>query len=147
MLNNEKIDIFIENLNDEMSYVLKLQYPLSFVKMIENGIKIEEALVKKGVLKIYKEGANSSNNNNNTNKPKFWNMNRNTINDGIVDANNLKPKQPIFNLSSHTSVVNQDNRKPKPPFTTFHKKITPIDEPLESALKTLLENKLIALPE
>lgn len=44
--NNENMDIFIDNLNDEMSYVLKLQCPPSFEKMVENGIKIEEALVK-----------------------------------------------------------------------------------------------------
>lgn len=60
----EKMDIIIDNLNNEMHYRLKLQYPPSCEKQIKNGIKIEEALVKRGVLKLNKEGENYSNNNN-----------------------------------------------------------------------------------
>lgn len=131
-----------------MSYALKMQCPPSFNKMVENGIKIEETLVKKGVLKLHREGNNSSNNtHNNVDKIKFWNRNRNIVNNGIVDANTMKSKKPIFNLSRHTSTTNQDNNKPKIPFTNFRRKFTPIGEPFESALKTLLANKLITLPE
>lgn len=70
----EKIEIFIDNLNFEMSYKLELQCPPTFKKLIENGIKIEEALVKRGVIKIYNEknSTSSSNNYNNSDKPKFW---------------------------------------------------------------------------
>lgn len=52
VLDNEKMDIFIDNLNEEMGHALKMQCPPSFNKMFENEIKIKEALVKKGVLKI-----------------------------------------------------------------------------------------------
>lgn len=100
---------------------LKLQCPPSFEKIVENGIKIEEALVKKGVLTLQKEGNNPSNNNN-TDKLKFWKRNINIVNDGIVDGNNVKPKQPIFKLSSNTLTTNQDNNKPRLPSTNFHKK-------------------------
>lgn len=142
------MDIFIDNLNEEMSYALKMQCPPIFNKMVENGIKIEEALVKKGVLKLQREGNNSSNNtHHNSDKIKFWNRNRNIVNDGIIDANTVKPKQPIFNLSSHTSTTNHDNNKPRLPFSNFCKKFTPIGEPFELALKTLPANKLITLPE
>lgn len=108
--NNKKMDIFIDNLNDKMSYVLKLKFLPSFDKMFDNGINIEDALVEKGVLKLHKEGTNSSNNNN-TVKLKFCNKNINIVNDGIVDVNNVKPKKPIFNPSSHTLTTNQDNNK------------------------------------
>lgn len=84
-----------------------MQYPSTFEKMIENGIKIKEAMVKKGVLKLFKGGANSFNNTNkNNDKPKFWNRNRNILNGGLVDTNNLKQKQPIFNLPGYIAVVN-----------------------------------------
>ena len=49
------MEIFIDNLNGEMSYRLKLQCIPSFTKLIENGIQVEEACVKKGTLKFYKE--------------------------------------------------------------------------------------------
>lgn len=156
---HKKMGIFIDNLTSEISYRLKLQCPPSFSKIIENGRKIEDAMAKKGELKLYKEGndsSNSFNNNNNNNnnnnhnndKPKFWTRNRNIVNDRVVDANNLKPQQPIFNLSCRALVSNQDNdAKSKPFFPNARKKFTNIGEPLQSALKTLLENKLITLPE
>lgn len=79
VLEKDKLEIFIDNLNDEMSCQLKLQYLPSFQKLIDNGIQIEEALIKKGVLKFSKEGASSLNNNygnnyynnNNSDKSKF----------------------------------------------------------------------------
>lgn len=49
----EKMDIFIDNLINEMSYRLKMQCPPSFAKMIENGLKIEDVMVKKGEIKLY----------------------------------------------------------------------------------------------
>lgn len=61
----EKMDIFIDNLISEMSYRLKIQCPPSFAKMIENGLKIKDVMVKKGELKIYN---NSYNNNNDKHK-------------------------------------------------------------------------------
>lgn len=95
MLDHENMDIFIDNLTSEMTYRIKLQCPPIFVKMIENGLKIEDAMVKKGELKLYKEGNNSSNsfnnnnnNNHNNDKPKFWTRNINVVNDGVVDINN-----------------------------------------------------------
>jgi hypothetical protein len=40
------MEIFIDNFNGEMSYQLQLQCPLTFEKLIENIMKIENALVK-----------------------------------------------------------------------------------------------------
>jgi hypothetical protein len=59
----EKMEIFIENLNGEMSYRLQLQFPPNFQNLIENWMKIEDTLVKRGVLKIYSDNnpSNSSN--------------------------------------------------------------------------------------
>lgn len=71
----EKMELFIDNLTDDMSYRLELQCPSTFEKVIENGIKIKEALVKIGVIKHYNEGSNKGNSSNhygNNDKPKFW---------------------------------------------------------------------------
>lgn len=105
--------IFIDNINDEMSYQLKLQCLPSFQKLIENGIQIEEALIKRGTLIFSKEGYSSSNNNynknyyNNSNKSKFWTWNNSVVNDGVVEANNVKTKQPVLNLLGITLPTNQ----------------------------------------
>lgn len=65
----EKMEIFIDNLNSEISYILKLQCIPSFTKLIENGIQVEEACIKKGTLKFFIKGTNSSNSHfNNQNK-------------------------------------------------------------------------------
>jgi hypothetical protein len=84
----EKMDIFTNSLDQELSYRLNLHFPPNFEKLIENEITIEGALVKRGVIKIDKDNPSSSNHNNND-KTRFWNRNRNIVNDGIVDANNL----------------------------------------------------------
>lgn len=79
MPEHEKMDIFIDNINKQMSYNLKMQCHPSFKKMIDNGIGMEETMINKEELKIYKEGINPSpnntTNNNNNDKPKFWNKN------------------------------------------------------------------------
>lgn len=53
-LKRKKIDIFIDNLNRNMSYQLQMQCLPSFDKLTDNGIKIEDALVKRGMLKLSK---------------------------------------------------------------------------------------------
>ncbi|GLJ31915.1 hypothetical protein SUGI_0642360 [Cryptomeria japonica] len=106
----EKMEIFIDNLNGEMSYRLKLQCIPSFAKLIENGIQVEEACVKKGTLKFYKEGTNSSNynnqNNTNLNKSRFWTRNKN---EGNNETHDPKSKQPVLALSENP----QNTKNPK----------------------------------
>lgn len=98
----EKMDIFINSFDQEMSYRLELQCPPTFEKLIKNGIKIEEALVKQGILKIYNE--NNSSNSSNNHKPKFWKKYKNNGNDTSAEMHNAKP---IFNLSEITPKTNQ----------------------------------------
>lgn len=95
-----------------MSYRLELKCSPTFEKLIENGIKIEEALVKRGVIKIYseKKSSNSSNNYNND-KPNFWQQNKNVgNNDGTIENQNAKP---VFNLIATATKTNQNNNPPK----------------------------------
>lgn len=101
------MDIFINNLDQELSYRLNLHCPPNFEKLIENSITIEGALVKRGVIKLDKDHLSSSNNNND--KTRFWNQNRNVVNDGIVDANNLCIRSSIFNLSGAPRTNQQGN--------------------------------------
>lgn len=105
-------------------------------------------MVKKGELKLYNNLYNNNNNNNDNDKPRFWSKNRNVSNEGNDDNSATKQQQPIFNLSSKIpSNNNPENNKAKSFFSNPWRKFTNIGEPLESALKTLLANKLIVLPE
>lgn len=134
----EKMEILIDNSNDKMSYQLKIKFLPSFQKLIENGIQVEEVSIKKGTLKFSKEGASSSNNNtynnqynNNLDKSKFWTRNKNVFNYGVVDANNVKSKQLVLNLSGghHPTTIIE---KPIKALTTISavlikEKTTPIE--------------------
>lgn len=113
----EKMEIFINNLNSEMSYQLKLKYLPTFTKLIKNGIQVEEVCIKKVTLRLSKDDVISLSNNtysnqynnNNSNKSKFWTRNKNVVNDGVVDPNNVKSKKPVLTLSSNTQ-SNNDQR-------------------------------------
>ena len=62
------MEIFIQNLTPDMSYKVQLQCPPTFKKLIKNDVTIEEAMVKKGELKLYtKENATSSSHNTSNN--------------------------------------------------------------------------------
>ena len=138
-----------------MSYRLQLQYPPNFNKLIENGIKIEEAMVQKSEIKLYsKDNAGSSNSNSNTynsnsnnDKSKYWNKNKNIVNDGIVDNRNAQSTKPLLNLTSTTNATqatynnqsanqntNKNSSKPRLPFMSPRRNFTPLGESLESAL-------------
>lgn len=68
------------------------------------------------------------------------------MNDGVVDAQNLHPKQPIFNLSRPLNNINNQNNnnapKSRAPYAP-RRKFTPLGKPLEITLR----NNLITLPE
>lgn len=85
----EKIEMFIDNLVDDMNYRLDLQCPSTFEQVIEKGLKIEEALIKRGTIKHFIEGSNNNNSSNNNNKkPKFWQKNKNI--DTMIDTHTSK---------------------------------------------------------
>ena len=63
------MEILIQNLTPDMSYRVQLQCPPTFKNLIENGVKIEEAMVKKGELKLYTKDNATSLNHNNSNNP------------------------------------------------------------------------------
>ena len=69
ILESERMEIFIQNLTPDMSYKVQLQCPPTFKKLIENGVKIEEAMVKKRELKLYTKDNATSSGNNNSNNP------------------------------------------------------------------------------
>ena len=90
-----------------MSYRLELQCPPTFEKVIENGLKIKEALVKRGVIKHYSETSNNTNHYGNNDKPKFWQKNRNTrSNEPRTDNVKL-----VFNLTASTTKENQNENQ------------------------------------
>lgn len=86
--------------------------------MIENAITIENALVRRGIIKLDKDNPNSSNHHNE--KSKFWTHNKNVVNDGVVDAHHVSPKPVVLsvphnnNYNNVNSITNQGNTPPPP---------------------------------
>ena len=64
-------------------------------------------MVKKGKLKLYTKDNSTSSSHNNSINPynqyKYWNKNKNIVNDGVVDSQNVKPTQPDLNLGNQST--------------------------------------------
>ena len=95
---NEKLDIFLDNLVPEFGYLVQLQGPLTFDDMIKQAVRIETFMVKKGDLTVNKDNKQGSSSN--KDKPKATNKNHDVVNDGIVDNLTTKPPRAIFNLTT-----------------------------------------------
>lgn len=80
----ELVEIFISNLNDEMEFHLDMKGTESFKET--QGLKYERGLIKKGLIKIYNEPKDGPRPHYSSDKPTFWNKNKNVVNDRIVDA-------------------------------------------------------------
>lgn len=91
----ELVEIFISNLNEEMEFHLDVKDTDSFNDMITKGLKCERALIKKGLIKIFNEPKDGPRPCFNSDKPNFWNKNKNIINDGVVDARTIQNAQPV----------------------------------------------------
>ena len=64
-------------------YELKIKSPSTITKLMKKGASIEDALVRKGVIKINKDNINT---NSSTDKEIFFSKNKNLTNDGIINA-------------------------------------------------------------
>lgn len=133
-------------------------YP-SFNKMVDSAIKMEDVLVRKGDISLYKETQQGSSS---KEKNKYWKYdkdnNKNVVYDGVVDTIKPKSKPAVFNLTSGTQALkavesatknipktSKEWFKEKPWLSKPKRKFTPLGESYESALKTLLANELITL--
>ena len=95
----ELVEIFISNLNEEMEFHLDVKDTDSFNDMITKGLKCERALIKKGLIKIFNEPKDGPRPRFNTDKPNFWNKNKNIVNDGVVDARTIQNAQPVVRFA------------------------------------------------
>lgn len=103
------MEIFISNLIEEIEFHLEIKGTNSFAEVITQGLKTKKALIKKGLVKIYKDNKDSPFPNYNSDKPKFWNKNKNVVNDGIVDARTVKNAQPVVKFAGQTPTHNNTN--------------------------------------
>ncbi len=116
--------------------------------MVESAYRIEDVAIKKGDITINKDRIN---NGNSKDKGKPWNKNKYVVNDGVVDT--PKTKEPAFNLSNAIYAAKQQEGLKPQTFdkgSKFAKKrcvYTPMVEPYEVVLKTLIANKLVTLPD
>lgn len=153
----EKMDIFVNNLIPELKCNIQMQVYPSFNKMVDSALKMEDMLVRKGDISLYKETHQGSSS---KEKNKYWKYgkdnNRNIFNNEVVDNIKTKSKPIVFNLTSRTQALkaakSATENPPKKSKEYFKEKpwvskpkhvFTPLDESYESAFKTLLAKKLI----
>ena len=131
--------------------------------MVENAIKIENVLIRKGKISLSKDNKKDSNSNSNKDKSKWWNKNKNVVTDGVVDQRYAPPKVPAFNLTMGTYAPkavaepkqsNPTASKSYPPWNKnqrhefdLRREFTPLRESLESVMRQLLDGNIIYLPE
>lgn len=148
VLEAEKIDIFVNTLVPELYFDLRKQLFTSFNTMVESTYHIEDVSIKKGDIVINKDKAN---NGNGKDKGKPWNKKKYVVNDGVVDT--PKTKEFVFNLSNAIYATKQQEGSKPQTFdkgSKFLKKrcvYTPMVEPYEVVLKTLIANKLVTFPD
>ena len=105
----EKLEIFINNLVPEINYPLQMQDHTSFDKMVDNAIKIEKVLVKKGDITLQKDKYESRSNS--KGKSKNWNKNKGIVIDGVVDNIRAPSKALAFNLTIGTQAIKASEKK------------------------------------
>lgn len=156
------MEIFISNLNDEMEFHLEMKDTKSFEEMITQGLKCERALIKKGLIKIYNEHKDGPHPHYNRDKPKFWNKNKNVVNDGIVDARTMKIAQSVARFAgqkpppNNNTINNPQNQGRNTQQEELKKKhqnykpkhtYTPLWEPIKMILHQLISSNLVTLPK
>ncbi|GLJ20143.1 hypothetical protein SUGI_0365630 [Cryptomeria japonica] len=134
----QMVEMFTQNVNKDIGYDLRKACLSTFKDVIEKGLATERVLIEQGLIKIFKENKDDFKG---KDKPRFWNKNKNTANDGVVDANTVRLKV-IFSGSSSTN--NQVNTQTT---SRSRRKYTPLGEPLESVFKKLVANKVITIPD
>lgn len=164
ILETKQVDIFSENLIPPVNYPLQMQWLSTFKEITEKGVKCEKGLLEQGILKGSKDS--SASNITGEDKPKFWSINKNVTNDGVVDAHVVNRVQPAVSLQGPTNSsspnVNQSqvnnttstntnvlqSNTFKPPRNSAPKiNFTCLREPIDSTLKKLVQTKVITLPE
>lgn len=160
ILDYEKMDIFVNNMIPELKYSIQMQVHPSFNKIVDNYIRMEDVLIKKGDISTWKETQPESSS---KEKNKNWKYgkdnNKNIANDGVVDIVKAKTKSTIFNLASGTQALKAAETatenplkkvkewfKEKPWLSKPRREFTLLEESYESAFTTLLANDLTTLP-
>lgn len=82
-----------------MEFYLDIKCSKNFKDAIDQWLKIEKSLIKKGLVKIHNDNKEGPRPAYNSDKAKFWAKNKNIVNDGVVDAQNVKIAQPIVKIA------------------------------------------------
>lgn len=73
-------------------------------------------LIEQGTIKLFKDNKDDSNG---KDKPRFWNKNKNIVNDGVVDANIVKMKLTFPSESYYNSNNQVNSQRPSNPPTKY----------------------------
>lgn len=160
----EQVDIFIKNLIPQVKYPVQMKCLNTFKEITKKGLKCENGLVEKGILKHQKDKGPTNNSSNE--KPKFQSKNNNVTSDGVVDAYVVNKAQQVVSLqgpvdsfvsnraqsqgrntpSTNANAVQSGHQRP-PRINTPRRNYTPLGEPIESSLKNLMQTNIITLPK
>ncbi len=108
----QQVNLCIENLVLDLMYELKIKSPSTISKLMKKGASIEDALIRKGVLKINKENTNTNSSND---KEKNFSKKKNVTNDGILDAYTISIAQPQLTLKGVNSTNSQTSNQTSAP--------------------------------
>jgi len=142
----QQLDIFVQNLHPELSFQLQLQSASTFDELVSKGVIIERALIAKGTIKIFRDNKDSPQNSND--KSRFWNKNKNVVNDGIVDTKNIQTMRAPINIQA-ASPPRQSfpQRRNQRQTSNPRRQFTPLVEPMEVILRKLLQAGDVILPD
>lgn len=86
-------------------YELKIKSLSTIAKLIKKWSTIEDALIRKDILKTIKEKTNTNSSND---KALFFSNNKNVTNDGIMDAQMISTEKPQITLkgANHKKLTN-----------------------------------------
>lgn len=127
-----------------MEFYLEVKCLDTFKDVIAQGLKIEKALIKKVLVKIYKDNKDDPQPAYNTDKPKFWSRNMNVTNDGIVDARKVDIAQPTVSLQGpiQSSFQNKSQFQENNTMDT-NKGLTNINHTTQNGYSRLIRSKTI----
>ena len=93
-------------------YELKIKSPSTISKLMKKWASIEDALFRKGILKMNKDNTNTTLSND---KENFFSKNKNVTNDGIVDARTISTTKPQLTLKGANPMNPQVPNQASPP--------------------------------
>ena len=97
--------MFVDNAHQSLTHHMTMNFLQTYKDIKENGMLLEQGLIKDGIIKIYKETSQDQTHSND--KSWYWNKNKNTVTDGTTDTRHINILGATQQLSYQQSVPPQ----------------------------------------